>query len=331
MLSSRTTDNLAFVSRQLAALSSDQSLESALDRLKDASPEEYASDVDYLRELLAGEEAERAGPGRSPYRAIARFLPLVGEQKNILFRAFVDFVRQSKVIFETYWVGILGLMLYVSAVATMAIIVALVFWTSVIPSFAGMFTEFGSSMPGFTRIVFAYGGAGIPIVAIVLVVLVLLVLFFVSLFHRRIQMLSPLPRWPAWAPIVGRIAEVYNLGLFLNYTRILRESGVDPERAVADAAAASNQPEGVSFAGLKENPGGPANLMALTELGVAAKLGNFDAELEHQCDQHTANLSLALVEVRNRFSLLLKTTLFLFVAVLVVAMYLPIFKMGSVV
>ena len=134
-----------------------------------------------------------------------------------------------------------------------------------------------------------------------------------------------------WTPIVGRVAEIYNFGLFLNYARMLRECGVDPERAVADAAAASNQPETLSYGELQRNPSSHDQLPALTELGIAAKLGNFDAELDHQCDQHVAALSLTLVEARDRFSLLLKTALFVFVGALVVAMYLPIFQMGAVV
>ena len=112
---------------------------------------------------------------------------------------------------------------------------------------------------------------------------------------------------------------------------MLRECGVDPERAVSDAAAASNQPESLSYRELQRNPSSHDQLPALTELGIAAKLGNFDAELDHQCDQHVAALSLTLVEARDRFSLLLKTALFVFVAALVIAMYLPIFQMGAVV
>ncbi len=331
MFSSRTTDHLAFVSRQLASLAENQSIETALDRLRKASPEEYADDVEYFRGLLAGDASDKAGHGPNPYRAIARFLPSVGDQKNTLFRAFVDFVRQSKVIFETYWVGILGLMSYLGAVAAIAIVVAFIFWKYVIPSFAGMFSEFGTPLPEFTQMIFAYGGAGIPVLALVLLVLVAAVVIVVALFHRRIQQLSPLPRWPVWAPIIGRVAEIYNFGLFLNYARMLRECGVDPERAVADAAAASNQPDSLNFGELQREPSSHDQLPALTELGIAAKIGNFDAELEHQCDQHVAALSLTLVEARDRFSLLLKTSLFVFVGALVVAMYLPIFKIGAVV
>ena len=331
MFSSRTTDHLAFVSRQLASLADDQPIESALDRLKDVSPEEYADDVEYFRRLLAGDASGKAGLGPNPYRAIARFLPSVGDRKNTLFRGFVDFVRQSKVIFETYWVGIIGLMSYLAAVATIAIIVAFIFWKYVIPSFDGMFTQLGSELPEFTTLIFTYGKTGLPILAIALVVLVAAITFVVAQFHKRIQQLSPLPRWPVWAPIIGRVAEIYNFGLFLNYARMLRECGVDPDRAVADAAAASNQPESLSYREIQQDPSSHDQLTALTELGIAAKLGNFDPELEHQCDQHVAALSLTLVEARDRFSLLLKISLFVFVAALVVAMYLPIFSLGAVV
>ncbi|MDJ0908007.1 MAG: hypothetical protein QNI99_02365 [Woeseiaceae bacterium] len=331
MFSSRTTDHLAFVSRQLASLSDDQPIEAALDRLKEVSPEEYANDVEYFRRLLAGDASKKAGLGPNPYRAIARFLPSVGDQKNTLFRAFVDFVRQSKVIFETYWVGIIGLMSYLAAVAFIALIVGLVFWRYVIPSFGGMFTNFGSELPEYTKVLFAFGKTGLPLFAVALLLLVAAVVIVVSMFHKRIQQLSPLPRWPVWAPIIGRVAEIYNFGLFLNYARMLRECGVDPEHAVRDAAAASNQPESLTFAEMQRDPSSHEQLQALTELGIAAKLGNFDAELEHQCDQHVAALSLTLVEARDRFSILLKTALFVFVGALVVAMYLPIFQMGSVV
>jgi hypothetical protein len=117
----------------------------------------------------------------------------------------------------------------------------------------------------------------------------------------------------------------------LNYTRILRQSGVEPRQAVANAAAAANQPDELSYDLLDRGDTSFAQLPELTELGVAAQLGYFDAELLHQCDQHVGNMSLVLVEARDRFSLILKFALYLFIATLVVAMYLPIFKMGSVI
>ncbi len=331
MFSSKSTDNLAFVSRQLAGLLDQEQLAPALQKLTEASPPEYSRDIEYMRSILAG-DAE-AGPtlGPNPYKAIAKLLPSVSGPKDTLFREFVAYVQQSKVVFETYWAGVVGLIWYLAAVAAVALVVAMVFAASVIPSFNSMFSQFGAPLPEFTQLVFAFGGVGVPLFAIVLALVVGFIVFAVALFHRRIQQLSPLPRWPTWAPIIGKIAESYNLGLFLNYTRILRQSGVDPKKAVADAAAAANQPDDLTYDKLGSSDTNFAQLPVLTELGISAKLGQFDSEISHQCDQHVGNMSLVLIEARDRFSLILKIALYLFVATLVIAMYLPIFKMGSVV
>ena len=331
MFSSKSTDNLAFVSRQLANLLEQQQLEPALQKLTEASPSEYSRDIEYMRRILAGDAESGPKLGPNPYRTIAKLLPSVAGPKNTLFREFVDYVQQSKVVFETYWAGVVGLVWYLAAVAAVALVVAIVFATSVMPAFNSMFSQFGAPLPEFTQLVFAFGGIGVPLFAVVLALVVGIIVVVVALFHRRIQQLSPLPRWPTWAPIIGKIAESYNVGLFLNYTRILRESGVDPKQAVADAAAAANQPDSLTYDQLGVGDSSFAQLPVLTELGVAAKLGHFDSEISHQCDQHVGNMSLVLVEARDRFSLILKIALYLFVATLVIAMYLPIFKMGSVI
>ena len=331
MFSSKSTDNLAFVSRQLANLLEQQQLEPALRKLTEASPAEYSRDIEYMRKILSGDAETGPKLGPNPYRTIAKLLPSVSGPKNVLFREFVAYVQQSKVVFETYWAGVVGLVWYLAAVTAVALVVAIVFANSVIPAFSSMFSQFGAPLPEFTQLVFAFSGVGVPLFAVVLALVVGTILFFVALLHRRVQQLSPLPRWPTWAPIIGKIAESYNVGLFLNYTRILRKCGVDPKQAVADAAAAANQPDSLTYDQLGVGDSGFAQLPVLTELGVAAKLGNFDSEISHQCDQHVGNMSLVLVEARDRFSLILKIALYLFVATLVFAMYLPIFKMGSVV
>lgn len=331
MFSSKSTDNLAFVSRQLANLMDDKSVDEALDRLSDASPEEYSSDIAYFKGLLEGTEVSRPGLGPNPYEALARLMPSATSARDTLFREFVAYVQQSKIIFETYWAGVVGLVWYLAAVSAVALVVGFVFSTSVVPAFGAMFNDFGKALPDYTQAVFNFGNVGIPTFAVVLAMTVGVVVYFVSIFHKRIQQMAPLPRWPKWAPILGRIAETYNLGLFLNYASILRKCGVDPAVAINDAAAASNQSEDLSLDSLANSTQVHGQSLALTELGIAARLGNLDSELSHQCEQHVSNLTLALVEARDRFSLVLKIVLYLFVAALIIAMYLPIFKLGSVV
>lgn len=331
MFSSRSTESLAFVSRQLANLMEKKSVEEALDQLSDASPDEYSADIAYFKGLLqvSGESKPKLGP--NPYDALARLIPSASSSRDRLFREFVAYIQRSKIIFETYWAGVIGLIWYLAAISAVALVVGFVFSMSVVPSFGAIFNDFGEALPTYTQAVFDFGNVGIPTFAVVLALTVGLVVYLVSLFHKRIQQMAPLPRWPKWAPLLGRIAETYNLGLFLNYANILRKCGVDPTVAVADAAAASNQSEELSLNALTNDVHAHRQSQVLTELGIAARLGNLDAELSHQCEQHVSNLILALVEVRDRFSLILKIVLYLFVAALVIAMYLPIFKLGSVV
>lgn len=331
MFSSKSLENLAFVSRQLSNLLTDEQLEPALHRLAQASPTQYTNDIEYIRSLLTGASAQPLSGGPTPYATLAKLLPAVSGSKNGFFRKFVDYVQQSKVVFETYWAGVVGMIWYLTALSAVALIIALVFGVFVVPSFSSMFSQFGAPLPELTTTVFDFGRAGIPLFAIALIIVVGLVVWFVVLFHRRIQRLSPLPRWPKWAPVVGKITETYNLGLFLNFARILVESDVEPTRAVAEAAKATNQSSDLSFENLATNDRDANQSPVLTELGVAAKLGYFDDEIAFQCDQHVGRLSLALIEARDRFALILQFAVYLFVATLVVAMYLPIFKMGSVI
>lgn len=330
MFSSKSIDNLAFVSRQLAGLLEKNEAEVALRRLSEASPEGYARDVEYFRGLLDGSGQPKPKLGPNPYDAVARLLPAVGDARDVLFRDFVAYVQQYRIVFETYWAGVVGLMWYLVAVSSVAFTVGMVFSAFVVPSFGKYFAQFGAALPDFTQTAFDIGGTGIPAFAAILAIGVAVVVFVIALFHRRIQQLAPLEGWPRWAPIIGGIAELYNVGLFLNYARMLRKCGVDEETAVSKAAAASGQSGDLSLEALREAGPGPIRSQALIELGVAAKLGNLDAELSHQCDEHIGNLTVALVEARDRFSLVLKIALYAFVVVLLIAMYLPIFKMGSV-
>jgi len=331
MFSSQPTEHLHFASRQLARLLETSPLPSALQQLSDASPDEYSEDIDYLRRLLDGSEGQQQRKDNNPYRVIQKLLPAVGSSSETLFREFVAYVQQSRIVFETYWAGVMGLISYLSAIALVALMVAVLFANSVIPAFQDMFVQFGSELPEFTRVVFAFGNAGLPAFALLLAAAVALVVFFVRLFHRRIQTMSPLPRWPKWTPVVGEMARTYNFGLFLNYARILRQCGVEPQRAVTDAATLTHQDASLSLDTLKSGVHSREQFPALTELGIATRLGHFDAELSHQCEQHLNTLTLALSNTRDRFSVFLKLALYLLIGALVVAMYLPIFKMGSVI
>ncbi len=331
MFSSKATQNMAFVSRQLSGLMKDHSLDESLSRLSEASPDEYKADVAYLESLLQEKDDAKPTLGPNPYDAIAKLLPSVSDARDTLFLEFEQYIQQSKIVFQTYWAGIIGLTWYLAAVSGVALSIGLLFSELLMPSLSEMTSSFGAEMPGYTRALFDFADTGMPTFAVVLLGSVAVVVFFVTQFHRRIQQMAPLPRWPRWAPVIGRVAETYNLGLFLNYTNILRRSGLAAREAVSVAANATNQSADLTLDALENSADVHQQSRSLAELGIAARLGTLDSELTHQCEQHVGQLTVVLVEARDRFSLVLKIALYVFVAALVIAMYLPIFQMGSVV
>jgi len=101
------------------------------------------------------------------------------------------------------------------------------------------------------------------------------------------------------------------------------QAGATPDHAIRVAARESNQGENFSL--------DTGAFPALTELSIAARLGNIEEEIRYQCEDHLGKLSLVLVDARDHFSLLLNVVIYSLVAVLVIAMYLPIFRLGSVI
>ncbi len=262
---------------------------------------------------------------------LGKLLAEVPDAKSGLFRDFVDYVSQSRVVFDTYWTGLLGLIGYLAGLGGVTLVVAIVFGLYVVPAFSEMFAQFGTPLPRLTEIVFSVSPAGVPLFAVALFVLILLVAGSATFLQRRMQRLAPMPRWPAWLPLMGPIAESYNLGLLLNLSRMLVANGVPVDRAISIAAAESGQAADMDMRRLAALADDPHASVPLAELGIASRLGLLEKELVAQCDRHLARLSMVLVDARDRFALFLKTALYVFVAIMIVAMYLPIFKMGSVV
>ncbi|MDH3620686.1 MAG: hypothetical protein OER91_07335 [Gammaproteobacteria bacterium] len=313
MSSYKSIERMTFLSRQLADIADDGSERSALARLKDACQGQYATEMADLEQILGSQAGEEQSSRAQPYRILPQLLREVPGRKVTLLRGFVDYLRQSRTVFDTYWEGVAGTFAYLATLAAMLAVVSVVFGLWTIPSFERMFTEFGAELPALTAAVFKYG-AGVPIVAIVTLAIIVFVAWFAITTIRRMKSLEPLPAWPHSMPLFGSVARSYNQLLLLNFARLLMESGVSQDDAIRVAARETGQPETLG-----------------AELAIAAKLGNLRNEITRQCEERLDSLALAMVGARDRFALFLKIAIYSLVAVLVIAMYLPIFRLGSVI
>ncbi len=329
MINPKPSQTLEFVGRQLSELLSDRSVEEALDDLSNASPDDYEPDIQFFETLLTDSAEPPTKKRAGAFVSLGRLLPAAAGNRATLFREFVAYITQSKIIFSTYWSGVVSLISYLAAVSVVALVVGVMYTLSVIDAFEAVFTDFGADLPEATQIMFAVTSVGLPYFAVILAILVAAISLFALLFHRRIQTLTPLPRVPAWLPIAAKVTQSYNYGLFLNYARMLINSGVEPQRAFTEAASASNQD--ISIDALSTNPDYRGATPSLTQLGIAVRLGRPKPEVDYQCEQFVSEITHVLVTARNQMSLILKIALYWFVASLVIAMYLPIFNLGAIV
>lgn len=330
MFESRATRNLFFVSRQLASVAKKASLEQAFETVEDATPTRYAGDIERCRELLLGDGGAAQPLGLHPLTSLSGLIRAFPEKREPIFAGFVDYIDQSRAVFQSFWVGIVGLFVYLVFLTAVALIVTAVYSAYVYPTFQSNALGWGARLPPFTLAVLGTFNIG-PFAA--------LLVFFIILagaavgaitVYRRIQQLRALPSVPHWVPVAGPLVDCFNLDLFMNFTRILREADVSPSECVSVAAALTGLDVAAQLDGLALVRTGRTSDVSLNELGIAERLGGFDRELSIQCDQHVAELISTLSRIRDRVALFLKVVLFSIVSLLVTAMYLPIFKMGSV-
>ncbi|MFK7885968.1 MAG: hypothetical protein AB8G16_03810 [Gammaproteobacteria bacterium] len=329
MFDSSATRNLAFVSRRLAGLLEDHGLEEALGKISDVTPAHYDVDIERLRALLSGAAPAPPSIGLSPLRTLFKLLPAESGKRGAFFASFVDYIEHNRGLFRTYWAGISSLFWYLFGVAIFALVVMTQYNLFVLPQFRALFNGMGQNLPTLTLWVFQASRPISILFALVLVFCVLPLLVMFVTMYRRIQKLEPMPSMPTWVPFVGRLTRTYNQGLFMNFARILREADVPPNQAVREAANAANLHQSLTPDALRGKSETLPDDPTLSQLWVAARLGQFDAELSHHCTDHIGELIATLTSVRDRAALLLKVLLFVFVGTVVVALYLPIFRLGT--
>ncbi|MEM6808558.1 MAG: hypothetical protein AAGA41_05870 [Pseudomonadota bacterium] len=325
MFESRTIDHLHTLTRQFEGLSEQGvDADTALQRIDDAVPESYADDVGRLRALLGGDlSSGLPSVGASPYARLATLLresPVNGSARVGLLRDFSHYVTQTRIVVDTYWAGFSGFILYTTALVFVAFVVSGIFASMVIPSFRGLFQATGGQLPTFSAALLG-GEAVLPglVIGTGLVVAAVIVASGVVI-RSRLQKLAPMPAWITLLPGLGTLRRSWQRDLYLNTLRLMQRAGID--HTAAKSAAAAHTDFDPSTAPLDP---------AIEALDIAESLGLLSRELETQCTDHVTRLTDDLLAARNRIAIATKVILYAIIALLVIAMYQPLFSMGSVI
>lgn len=330
--------NEDFVARQLAHLvRSGLSARAAHERLNGELSETQRPALARLASSLG--LVETAGPqmSRRPERLLllAELYRLAGTDVASSPALFLEFQARLTAIHATldaFWIGARSMLAYFGAVLLVAAATTAIFAIFVFPQFEAMHAGLNAQLPDLTRAAFGRGG----VIATLLLLLTggfwLTILWFAQRLVAHAEAMRPLAAGAERLPLIGDLAREYKFSLALGYARVLMAGDLPPAAAWNRAARLAGVQPTVEVDAL-ERPDFEQLAVANPDLGRLAgaqRLGTLAGELAITTERQQLRLADALVAARGRVAFAMRAVLFFVVGSLLVAMYLPIFKLGSV-
>lgn len=300
-----------FVTRQfMHEFESGADLQSAAARLRQALAPDFHAAVAETESLVAG-------TGPSPRPQLAALIATARELQASPERVFAAYERSRRLLqprFAETLSGALSFGVYIGALVVLLGLVVCVYTIFVLPKFESVFSEFDAPLPAFTRSLL---GSTWILVPLLLVVLACVAAYFERLKRlkqrlARLEAVSPVLRW---VPGLRSWAARYDGTLWLRYQAIFIEAGADADAARLAASRIVGTTTGVD------------DRQALFD--AAARLGRAREELDEQLENDRQASLEELEQRRNIVVTLVRAVVYLVVGAFVLAMYLPIFKLGA--
>jgi type IV pilus assembly protein PilC len=310
------------------------------------------SDNQAMQKLIFRIKAEVEG-GVSLAEALAKeplyfdplFVNLVnaGEQSGAL-ETMLDKLATYKEKVEALKAKVKKALFYPIAVMVVAFVVTVILLVFVVPQFQELFDSFGADLPSLTKFVIAlseFMQAWWWIIALGIAGTVYTIL--------RIKKTSPkmqeaFDRMALKAPVVGDIATKSAIARFSRTLETMSAAGVPLVEAMESVAGATGNiiyhrasmkikdevSQGTQLQTSMRNTGLFPN-MAIQMVSIGEEAGSLDAMLAKVADFYETEVDNAVDALTSLLEPVIMAVLGILVGGLIVAMYLPIFKLGSVV
>jgi type IV pilus assembly protein PilC len=266
-----------------------------------------------------------------------------GEHAGIL-ETLLDKIATYKEKTEALKSKIKKALFYPTAVIVVAVIVTSILLIFVVPQFESLFSNFGADLPAFTRMVIDLSAWMQANWWIVLLAVAAGVYGFVTAKKRSPKFAHWLDRLALKLPIVGPILTKAVIARYARTLSTMFAAGVPLVEAMESVAgAAGNQVYADAIMQMRENVATGQQLqLAMSQTGlfpnmvnqmvaIGEESGSLDAMLGKVADFYEQEVDDAVDALSSLLEPLIMAVLGILVGGLVVAMYLPIFKMGSVV
>lgn len=303
-----------FAVRQFSAeFDAGASASDAAEKLRSALPRNFHWAVAEIEGAFTG----GAGPREQPQLAtILKFAKNAGARPEAAFSAYARTARRRQPATTEALSGAMVFGAYILGLVLILGIVVGIYSIFILPQLDAIFDGFGVPLPAFTSFLIGTTWALIPLFVLLLLAVVF---YFIGLrrLERRLVTMQPVRGLLRWLPGLSDWARQYDTFLWMRYHAIFLDAGL--ERASAHDAASR----------LAGEPAPGDTRAAL--LQSAAQLGRLREELEAQLANESAITLTRFERQRNAFSIFVRVFIYLLVSSYVVAMYLPIFKLGAVV
>jgi type IV pilus assembly protein PilC len=266
-----------------------------------------------------------------------------GEQAGVL-ETLLHKVADYKEKTESLKGKIRKALTYPAAVVVVAVIVTTILLIFVVPTFDDLFKSFGAELPAFTQLVIdlsrwlqdwwylVFGSLGAAVTA------------FVKARQRSPAFNHLLDRLALGAPVVGAVLHKAAVARFARTLSTMSAAGVPLVEALQSVAGATGNiiygeavmrmRDDVSIGQQLQMSMRQANLfphMVMQMVAIGEESGSLDSMLSKVADFYEEEVDNAVDSLSSLLEPLIMAVLGVLVGGLVIAMYLPIFKLGSVV
>jgi type IV pilus assembly protein PilC len=342
-----TTKDIAIFARQLATM-----LSSGVPLVQAFEIVGRGHENPSMQDLLLGIKADIEGGsplaealGRHPLQFDELFCNLVhaGEQAGVL-ETLLHKIAEYKEKTESIKAKIKKALTYPIAVMVIAVIVTAILLIFVVPQFEELFKGFGADLPAFTKLVIDMSRFLQSSWYLIVGVIAVLGFTFVQLKKRSPAFNQLLDRIILQIPVIGVIMHKAAIARFARTLSTMSAAGVPLVEALQSVAGATGNivyatavlrmREDVSTGTQMQMSMRQSNLfpnMVIQMVAIGEEAGSLDSMLSKVADFFEEEVDNAVDSLSSLIEPMIMAILGVVVGGLVIAMYLPIFKLGSAV
>lgn len=316
--------NVDFVGRQLSFMAHDTAfdLNSSLEKIRESGDTEVKTAVGVVDALLQGKHHSEQ---QHALTTLSHIISLSKPQPEKIGALLSHFTQLHETIYEgvkSYLLGLRNTFFYISVLLFVGLTCYAIFVFNVLPQFDITFFEFGASLPELTQLVYGPGKIAIPLFIAFILLILISVIVAVAKLNNNFKMFKGLAIRSPWTIFARDVVRSVNNTIALCYLQLLLRTGCSFDTAKEICSQLFSQ-QGDLEDYLERN--------YLKKLEQCVHFNTVDQEIDFQLKDATQQLATDLVKFRTGIHLGLQILVVALVAILVIAFYLPIFQLGSVI